>query len=395
MGGWVLAKFDGQYTNNNKINDICIGLLLMLTGGLTACSQSNDTPATTQDTSQTSASQPSMTSVSTPTPATIASSVHTASVPQTITHQINLYTSIDKKALTPLLADFTKKTDIKVVVTQDEPMSLLARLKAEGENSPADMLLTEDVGVFHHAVEEGLLQAFSSDKSVANVPERYRDPNGNWLALSYYARTAVYDSRMLINKDIISYADFAKAKWFQKLCISQASYIPNQALAVNLIDNLGEKKATEVLKGWLANVAVAPVLDDNAVMQAIEKGQCQVGIVNSHHYGDYLQAHPTTPIKLTWLNKGYGGLHTNITGVAIPKHTKHPETTLALIEWLAQKPQQALYASLSKTFPMDKNTEASVLLKSWGDFEINPMPVNDYAEKQKMAVDLLKDISYP
>ncbi|MCM3603841.1 ABC transporter substrate-binding protein, partial [Robertmurraya korlensis] len=109
-------------------------------------------------------------------------------------------------------------------------MSILARLKAEGANSPADVILTEDAGIFSTAVEEGLLQPFNAEKAVAHVPERYRDPDGNWIALSSYARTAVYDSRVLHTNDISSYADLSKLKWSQKLCLSQGKYIPNQSL---------------------------------------------------------------------------------------------------------------------------------------------------------------------
>lgn len=372
----------------------CCGLLL--TGCLsvfilTGCQNSDNTSKSSQPTASATNAQNNPVNTSHP---NVASGVTTASAPSS-TNVLTLYTSVPKAQLQPLLTAYQQANELTIQVVNDEPMSILARLKAEGENSPADLILTEDVGVFHHAVETNLLQPFSSDAAVAQVPERYRDPDGNWLAMSYYARTAVYDSRVLHKNDISSYASFAKPTWFQKLCISQASYVPNQSLVVNLINNLGVSRVQEALTGWVANLAMPPVLNDKALLQAIESGKCQVGLVNSHSYMNYVQEHPDTPLKLTWSNKGYGGVHTNITGVAIPKTAKNPQLALAFIEWLAQKEQQTLYASYSNTFPINSSAESSVGLKALGDIEINPMPVKYYAERQKLAIEVMKDAGYP
>lgn len=109
---------------------------------------------------------------------------------------------------------------------------------------------------------------------------------------------------VLHSNDISSYADLSKIKWSQKLCLSQGKYIPNQSLVVNLINNLGDKRTQEVMQGWLANLSVPVLLDDSEVLKAIESGKCQIGLVNSNHYGRYLQAHPDTPIKIKWIISG-------------------------------------------------------------------------------------------
>lgn len=380
-------------------------MFALLSVNLTACQRTESTSNNATVNVSTNASQPASTALSSVNNASQSASTttqlaSTASIAKTSSSvldkpsQLTLYTSIDKSALAPLITVYQKASGIRINVVNDEPMSIMARLKAEGANSAADVILTEDVGVFHQAVEAGLLQPFSADKVVATVPERYRDPDGNWLALSYYARTAVYDSRVVGEKDISSYANFAQSKWFQKLCLSQASYIPNQSLSVNLLNNLGDKKAQATLAGWVANLAMPPVLDDNAVMQAIDNGQCQVGLVNSHTYADYLQKHPQSPIKLAWANKGYGGVHTNVTAVAIPKTAKTPQFSLAFIEWLADKNQQTLFASLSNTFPLHKNAQTAVPLKAWGEFEASPIAVKEYALKQKAVIEMMKDAGW-
>lgn len=354
MGHKVRTNVNAQ---SSTISALLIASVSISGATLTACSPSSTPPSTTSQSASTTASSANGNHASN-TDATPNASI--ASAAAAVPNQLTIYTSIDKAALEPLLTSYAKQVNVPIHIVQDEPMSILARLKAEGANSPADVILTEDAGIFSIAVEEGLLQPFNAEKAVAHVPERYRDPDGNWIALSSYARTAVYDSRVLHSNDISSYADLSKPKWSQKLCLSQGKYIPNQSLVVNLINNLGDKRTQEVMQGWLANLSVPLLLDDNEVLKAIESGKCQIGLVNSNHYGRYLQAHPDTPIKIKWINKGYGGVSTNITAVAIPHAAKHTELALGLIEWLAAKDQQSLYASLSNTFPIDPNAEAYI-----------------------------------
>lgn len=411
MVGGQQRKNRWQVVPNHRLwHGARYGLILAVLGcHLTACQRTESpsnrsTPDSKNTASQTASTAPSLNSNSASQSAStshVASASHelasTAQASDSVLDkpsQITLYTSIDKSALAPLITAYQKASGIGINVVNDEPMSIMARLKAEGDNSSADVILTEDVGVFHQGVEAGLLQPFSADNVVATIPERYRDPEGNWLALSYYARTAVYDSRVMTEKDISSYANFAQPKWFQKLCLSQASFIPNQSLSVNLLNNLGDKKAQTTLTGWVANLAMPPVLDDSALMQAIDNGKCQVGLVNSHSYANYLQKHPQSPIKLAWVNKGYGGVHTNVTAVAIPKTAKTPQFSLAFIEWLADKNQQTLFASLSNTFPLHKNAQTAVPLKAWGEFEASPIAVKEYAIKQKAVIEMIKDAGW-
>lgn len=392
------AAFDGQglaiacQNSRGLVASSCLSLIL-----LTACQNSDTTPAIHQSGNRAGSGVSATASVS-QSAATGTASATQGKTPVANTDDTNIltiYSSVPKAQLQPLLATYQRNNAIMIQVTNDEPMSILARLKAEGDKSPADLILTEDVGVFQHAVETGLVQPFSSDLAVASVPERYRDPDGNWLAMSYYARTAIYDSRVLHKNDLSSYAAFAKPTWFQKLCVSQASHLPNQALVINLINNLGASRVQETLTGWIANLAIPPVLNDTALLQAIENGKCQVGLVNSHNYMNYVATHPDTPLKLAWSNQGYGGVHVNITGVAIPKTAKNPQLALAFVEWLAQKEQQTLYASYSNTFPINGSAESSVGLKALGEFDSNPIPVRLYGERQKLANSVMTEAGYP
>lgn len=360
----------------------------------TACQKTSPIADNNSSISNSSTSETAITKIS-------ASSVSaTSSTNQTVTSSgaMTIYSTFDSATLAPLLQSYTASTGTQVHVITDTADHLLDRLKNEAENTPADMLLVQDVGTFWQAKDLGIIQPFNSEKVFANVPDRMRDDKGEWVGVSYYARTAVYDSRVGTANDISSYANFAKPVWAGKLCLSSGNQVANQSLLVNILNNLGEAKTIEVIKGWLAN-SVAPVLtDDTAVLKAIETGKCQVGLVNSDVYGRLLEQNTNTPVKLTWVNKGYGGTSININGVAITKNGKHPEYALNFIEWLTQKDQQGLFASVTHSYPINyptpKSAEASVMLKSWGDFEPSAMPLVKYGEMRKDSLELMKTAGY-
>lgn len=279
-------------------------------------------------------------------------------------------------------------------IIQDEPMSILARLQAEGDNSPIDMILTEDVGVFHQGVEHNLLQPFNLQKDIHHAPTRFLDNNAYWLALSQYGRLAVFNGKNISPNDISSFADLAKPKWYQKLCLTQRSYIANQSFVVDLLSQLGEKKTKEVLQSYQKNLSMPVVLNDKEIFKAIESGKCQIGLVSSHNFVQYQQTNPKTQLQSTWVNTGYGGVHTNVMAVGIPRVAQQPALSLQLIEWLLDKEQIGLFASISHTFPLNDQIETSALLKSLEKFNPSPINISEYGEKQKIAIELMQDVGY-
>lgn len=307
---------------------------------------------------------------------------------------IQILTSIDKKTFESFLQQFSQKTGIVVNVIQSEPMSILAHLQAEGDNSPIDMILTEDIGVFHQGVEHNLLQPFSLQKDINHASPRFLDPNAYWLALSQYGRLAVFNSKNINPNDITSFSDLAKQKWEKKLCLTQHSYIANQSFVVDLLSQLGEKKTKEVLQGYQANLAMPVLLNDTEIFKAIESGKCQIGLVSSHNFVQYQQNNPKTTLQSAWINTGYGGVHTNVLAVGIPRTAKQPALSLQLIEWLLDKEQIGLFASISHTFPLNEQIETSALLKSLEKFKSSPISMSEYGEKQKIALALMQDSGY-
>lgn len=307
---------------------------------------------------------------------------------------IQILTSLEKSSLEPFLQEFSQKTGISVNIIQSEPMSILARLQAEGDNSPIDMILTEDVGVFHQGVEHNLLQPFNLQKDIQHAPARFLDPNAYWLALSQYGRLAVFNSKNISQKDISSFADLAKQKWYQKLCLTQRSYIANQSFVVDLLNQLGEKKTKEVLQNYQRNLSMPVLLNDKEIFKAIESGKCQIGLVSSHNFVQYQQDNPKTMLQSAWINTGYGGVHTNVLAVGIPRSAQQPALSLQLIEWILDKEQIGLFASISHTFPLSEQVETSALLKSLEKFRPSSISLSEYGEKQKTALELMQEAGY-
>lgn len=372
--------------------------LLMSFFALTACQDSKNPTPPTQEPSTASTTKPTTSNSA----IIIASTTKedekpSASTPNPTIHNQNLIqilTSIDKKNLEPLFHNFSQKTGILVNIIQDEPMSILARLQAEGDNSPIDMILTEDVGVFHQGVEHNLLQPFNLQKDIHHAPTRFLDNNAYWLALSQYGRLAVFNGKNISPNDISSFADLAKPKWYQKLCLTQRSYIANQSFVVDLLSQLGEKKTKEVLQSYQKNLSMPVVLNDKEIFKAIESGKCQIGLVSSHNFVQYQQTNPKTQLQSTWVNTGYGGVHTNVMAVGIPRVAQQPALSLQLIEWLLDKEQIGLFASISHTFPLNDQIETSALLKSLEKFNPSPINISEYGEKQKIAIELMQDVGY-
>lgn len=301
--------------------------------------------------------------------------------------KLTIYTSINSKDIQPLLSNYANQSGITIDVITDQPMSILARLKAEGDNSPADLIFTEDVGIFQQAIEENLLQAFNPTLTGTSLSEQFHDKQGYWLALSYYGRTIVYDSRVIHDNDIHHFTDLTKDNYKQKLCLTQGKYTPNIALTTYFIENMGEKKTKDMLQGWVNNLSLPTLVDDLAVLNHLEQGKCQIGLVNSHIYAQYLQQHPQTPIKLQWLRQTQGGVPINMTAVAIAHSAKQPDKALALIEWLANH-QQNQYASLSDTFTLNSAIDSS------NPLPISPISMGEYAEKRKQTITLMEEIGY-
>lgn len=307
---------------------------------------------------------------------------------------VTIYSSRNEQLIQPLLDQFSEETGIQVELVTDKAAPLMARLTAEGENTPADMLLTVDAGNLWQASQQDLLQPLNSSVVDSNVPAKYKDADGKWAGLSLRARTIFYDPAKVNAADLSSYADLADPKWKGKLCLRTSKKVYNQSLVASMIEHLGEEKTAEVVKGWVANLQT-PVFDsDTKLIEAIAAGECEVGIANSYYYGRIVDENPEFPVKLFWANQDSTGVHMNVSGAGIVKNASNPDGARKLIEWLSSDKAQSTYAKSHFEFPVKQDVEHSELLKSWGTFKQDDVNVTVFGKKQADAVKLMDKAGY-
>lgn len=351
------------------------GMMLVLTG----CSK----PSTPEESVDAETTAPS-------TEQEVAKEEATTADGQTVT----IYSSRNEQLIKPLLDRYTEQTGVKVELVTDKDGPLMARLQAEGKNTPADMLLTVDAGNLWQAAEQGLLQPVASSVLEANVPAKYRDPEGRWTGLSLRARTIFYDPSKVSADQLSTYADLADPKWKGKLCLRSSKKVYNQSLVASMMEHLGAEKTEAVIRGWVDNLATDVFSDDTNLLEAIAAGQCEVGIANSYYYGRLLDEKPDFPVKIFWANQGTTGTHVNISGAGVVTGSDNADGALKLMEWLSSDDAQGLYASADKEFPVKVGIDESEMLRSWGQFKPDDINVQKFGELQTQAIQMMDKAGY-
>ena len=198
---------------------------------------------------------------------------------------------------------FTKQTGIPVKFVTDKAGVLLARLRAEGKNSPADILITTDAGNLWEAAQEGLLVPIKSEKLEANIPTYLRDPQNQWFGLSVRARTIVYNTDKVNTEELSTYADLASSKWQGRLCLRTSKKVYNQSLVAMMIAEYGKERTEQIVRGWVANLATDPLSNDTKAMEYVAAGKCDVTIVNSYYFGRLIEKNPNSSLAIFGLIK--------------------------------------------------------------------------------------------
>jgi len=308
--------------------------------------------------------------------------------------EVTVYSSRKEHLIQPLFEQFTKQTGIEVNYLTGSGSDLIERLKLEGSNTPADMFMTVDAGDLWYAGTQDIFQSASTETIKSNIPSYLRDPNGLWTGLSVRARTIVYSSDRVNPSELSTYGDLASNNWNKKLCLRTSKKIYTKSLVASIIYNQGEEKASEVISGWVNNLAAVPNAKDSHVMDAIIAGQCDVGLVNTYYYGRLIEKTPDAPIKLFWANQETTGVHVNVSGAGITKHASNPSGAMRLLEWLSSAKAQSIYGSLNKEYPANQNIDSDEIVSSWGSFKKDKMNLSIAGELQADAVKLMQRLGY-
>lgn len=308
--------------------------------------------------------------------------------------EVVVYSARNEALIQPAFTAFEKKTGIKVKFTTDKEAPLLEKIKAEGNRTPADILLTVDAGNLWNAAEQGIFQPIDSAILKTNVPEHLRDKEGRWFGLSVRARTLVYNTTKVKPAELVSYADLADPRWKGHLCLRSAKKVYNQSLVAMMIAEKGEGETEKTVKGWVNNLATQVFNDDTDVIKAVNSGVCQVGIVNSYYFGRFIKSQPQAAVALFWPDRPHGGVHVNISGAGVLKHAKHPQEAQELLEFLSSDAAQSLLADSNMEYPVNPKVKPAELVQKWGTFDQNVINVTKAGELQKKAVQLMDRAKY-
>ncbi|ABR59185.1 extracellular solute-binding protein [Sinorhizobium medicae] len=331
-----------------------------------------------------------------------ALSVATAFLGSTAAHaegEVNIYSYRQPELIQPLLDAFTKETGITTnVLFLDK--GLVERIQAEGANSPADVILTVDISRLTEAKDAGVTQPVVNETINKDIPEHFRDPDGNWFGLTTRGRV-VYASKERVAQDEITYEDLADPKWKGKICTRDGQHSYNVGLFASMIAHHGEAETEKWLAGLRDNLARKPDGGDRDQAKAIFAGECDVALGNSYYVGRMMtnekepeQKDWAAAIKVLFPNAKDRGTHVNISGMALAKNAPNKENALKLMEFLSEGEAQKIYAEQVFEYPVLPGVETSEVVKSFGEIKPDTLPLAKIAANRKKASELVDKVGY-
>jgi iron(III) transport system substrate-binding protein len=310
--------------------------------------------------------------------------------------EVNVYSYREPGLVEPMLKAFTDATGIKVNLIFAKE-GLVERMAAEGRNSPADVLLTNEVAFLTQAKSAGITQPVNSPALEAAIPASLRDPDGHWFGLTRRARV-IYASKDRVETNAITYEELADPKWKGRICTRSGQHTYNVALIASIIAHHGEEKAEEWLRGLKENLARKPAGGDREGVRDVQAGLCDIAIGNTYYMAAMLknpdQKAWAEAVKIIFPNAEGRGTHVNISGMALAANAPNRASAVKLMEFLASPAAQKLYAEVNSEYPVGVGIEESPLVKSWGPLKADPLPLSRIAELRKKASELVDKVKF-
>ena len=293
----------------------------------------------------------------------------------------------------PAFQAFTKKTGIEIKILNGSTGEMFERLKAEGDKTSADILLTVDAGNLWNAARAGLLSKVDSPELIANIPANLRDPDNRWVGLTVRARTIMYNTNKVKPTELSTYEALGDPKWKGRLCLRQSGYIYNQSLIATMIKRHGEARTEEIVKAWAANQPIL-INGDTKILEAIAAGQCDVGITNHYYLARILAKDAAFPVAPFWANQATTGTHVNVSGAGVTAHAKNRANAIKLLEFLSSPEAQQMFADVSMEYPVNTQASLNPIVAKWGKFKQDDINIAAAGEFQAAATKLADRAGY-
>lgn len=310
---------------------------------------------------------------------------------------VNVYSYRKPQLMSPLFSAFTERTGINVNSIFAKK-GMLERIKNEGKNSPADVILTVDIGRLADLKNAGLTQQVSLAEINENIPKNFRDKEGHWFGLTSRARIIVASKNRVPKDSINTYESLVKDQFKGKVCTRSGKHPYMIALTASMIAHSGKEKSEQWLLGLKNNLARKPQGNDRAQVKAIHEGLCDAAIIN-HYYMAMMLSDPeqkkwAESVYVIFPNQDGNGTHMNVSGAALAKYAPNRKNGLALLKFLSSNIGQELYSKKNSEYPVSEQVNRSSLLEGWGEFKQDNSDLNKIADHRKAALMITDAVGY-
>lgn len=305
-----------------------------------------------------------------------------------------VYSGRAERLIKPVLDAFTAKTGIQVDLLSSGTTELVNRLKAEGERTQADMLITNDAGSLELARAAGLLRPLNMREVERAIPPQYRAADNSWIGLSGRFWIIVYNTTMVKPDQVKSLLDLADPKWKGKLAIPNSGSEYLQAGVSVIRASIGDERTKKFLEGLRDNAGTQVYQKSSQIVEAVAKGQVAMGIVNHYYVYRHLAAQPSAPVAVLMPDQQEGamGAIMNVAGVGIVKHTTHLDNAKLLVEFLVAQAGQKMFADLDKEYPLHPEVKADPALIERKSFRAALVPLTRLAELREPTLTLIEQV---
>ncbi|MBE0590086.1 MAG: Fe(3+) ABC transporter substrate-binding protein [Betaproteobacteria bacterium HGW-Betaproteobacteria-9] len=320
---------------------------------------------------------------------------------------LNLYSARHYQTDEVMYDTFTKTTGIKINRVDADDAGIVARLRAEGAASPADVILLVDAARMASADSQGLFQPIKSAKLDAAIPANLRadatKDGVTWTGFSTRARVIIYDPLRVKAADVATYEQLADPKLKGLVCTRSGSHPYNLSLFATVVERLGDAKGEAWLKGVVANMARAPKGGDTDQIKAVASGECGVALTNTYYVARMIKSSKPEDrsvmekVRVVFPNQGTSGTHVNIAGAAVAKHAKNKDHAIAFMEFLASPFAQDYFANGNNEFPAVKGLKVdNPAIKAMGgdNFKAEQIPLGVVAKNMTKVQQMLDRVGY-
>lgn len=308
--------------------------------------------------------------------------------------KLTIYSGRGERLIKPVLDAFTASTGIQIELLSSGTTELVNRLKAEGNHTSADLLITNDAGSLELARTAGLLRPLNMREVERAIPAQFRAPDNAWVGLSGRFWAVVYNTSLVKPDQVKSLLDLADPKWKDKIAIpnSGSEYLQAGVSVIRAIH--GDEKTRQFLQGLKANADGQVYQKSSQIVDAVAKGQVALGIVNHYYIYRHLATQPNAPIAALMPDQFEGGMGAimNVAGVGVIKSTKHLESAKLLVEFLVAHAGQKLFADLDKEYPLHPDVKADPALVERKSFRAALVPLTKLAELREPTLTLIEQV---